>query len=183
MAHKSLWLCCTIITSWTHCLSVWTKHRMLVIPKSLFAFITFILSSVTLDCWLSVRTYAFFHPPVPALGLVFTVKFGPPLIALTALVGTSLFSNWGACTPLRDMLWHISNVEHQFYWKTFGKSIVLKQHVSWSELQNTHCILIWNVMLLRNLFSVGSAGLLDFFRVCVPSHTIFRYFSWIFVSW
>lgn len=183
MASNSLWLCCAIITSRTRCLSVWTKHRMLVIPKSLLAFITCILFSVTLDGWLSTRTYAFFHLPASALGEVFALTFRPPLLALTVRVGTSLFSDWGTCTPLRDIPWHISNVEHQFYWKTFGESVVIKQHVSWSESQNIHCILIWNVMLLRILFAVGSSGLLDFFRMCAPSPTIFTYFSWIFVSW
>lgn len=83
---------------------------------------------------------------------------------------------WVWCRPQDKS--GISNLDYQFYWNRFGENIRLKQAVSWSELQNTHYILMWNTKLPRSLFAVGSSGLLDFFRVRVPSHAIFRYFFW-----
>lgn len=85
---------------------------------------------------------------------------------------------WGWCRPQDQS--GIANLDYQFCWNRFGENIGLKQAVSWSELQNTHCILMCNMKRPRSLFAVGSSGLLDFFRVRVPPPASFRYFSWNF---
>lgn len=186
-ASNSLRSCCAIITFWTPCQSVWTKHHMLVTPKSLFAFIMFVLLSVTHDCWLPIYTY---HAPSPALweALVWRPWNSGFLLGHYSTLGYFCLFVLGYLYPLGARLWCAS------VWSRPGECGIPTWSVHFTgrfwgrEHTKTGCMMEWiakyslnfNMKLARSVLAVGSSGLPDSCRVCVlkvhcvPSQIMFQ---------